>query len=85
MVLVFKINFGIIINKADLESPFQEKFKKYIEGKGYHILGRINFDLSIPEAMSYAEPVVIYAPESSASKSIKEIYTDLKSQIWNHG
>ncbi|MFW9771703.1 MAG: P-loop NTPase [Candidatus Heimdallarchaeota archaeon] len=84
MVLQFKINFGIVINKADLESSFQEKFKKYIEKTRYNILGSIDFDLSIPEAMSYAEPVVIYAPESPASKSIKEIYRNLKNQIWNH-
>ncbi|MFX0027050.1 MAG: P-loop NTPase [Candidatus Hermodarchaeota archaeon] len=80
----FNIDFGIVINKADIESPFQEKFKNYISETGYHILGKINFDLSIPEAMSYAEPVVNYAPNSSASISIAEIYDNLKTQLWNH-
>ncbi|MFX0033382.1 MAG: P-loop NTPase [Candidatus Hodarchaeota archaeon] len=84
MVLQFKIDFGIVINKADLESSFQEKFKNYIEKTGYNVLGNINFDLSIPEAMSYAEPVVMHAPESSASRSIKKIYSKLKNQILNH-
>lgn len=84
MVLQFKINFGIVINKADLESPFQEKFRQFINETGYNILGKINFDLSIPEAMSYAEPVVEYAPKSSASLSIKNIYDRLKDQLWNH-
>ncbi|MFX1494288.1 MAG: ATP-binding protein [Promethearchaeota archaeon] len=84
MVQQFNIDFGIVINKADLESPFQEKFKHLIEETGYNILGKINFDLSIPEAMSYAEPVVNYAPNSSASISIREIYNSLKIKLWNH-
>ena len=84
LVEQFNIDFGIVINKADLESPFQEKFKHLIEETGYNILGKINFDLSIPEAISYAEPVVNYAPKSSASISIMEIYDRLKNQLWNH-
>ncbi|MFX0017891.1 MAG: P-loop NTPase [Promethearchaeota archaeon] len=84
LVEQFEIDFGIVINKADLQSPFQEKFKHLIEESDYNILGKINFDLSIPEAMSYAEPVVNYAPNSSASISIMEIYDTLKNQLWNH-
>lgn len=85
MILEFKIKFGIIINKADLESSFQEEFSSYIKKTRYNVLGKIGFDLSIPEAMSYAEPVVEYAPESPASQSIKEIYLSIKNQIWNNG
>lgn len=84
MILQFKINFGIIINKADLESSFQEEFSNYIKETGYNVLGKIDFDLAIPEAMSYAEPVVVYAPKSPASKSINEIYLNIKNQIWNN-
>ncbi|MHA1671078.1 MAG: P-loop NTPase [Promethearchaeota archaeon] len=78
MVNQFNIPFGIVINKADLKSASQKQLNKYIEKGDYEILGRINFDLSIPEAMSYAESVVDYAPESVASQSIKKIYTKLK-------
>jgi len=78
MVNQFNIPFGIVINKADLKSASQKQLNKYIEKAGYEILGRINFDLSIPEAMSYAEPVVDYAPESSASLAINKIYARLK-------
>jgi MinD superfamily P-loop ATPase len=71
------IPFGIVINKADLISASQKQLNKYIKKSNYEILGNINFDLSIPEAMSYAEPVVDYAPESVASQAIKKIYTKL--------
>ncbi len=78
MVNQFNIPFGIVINKADLKSASQKQLNKYIEKAGFEILGKINFDLSIPEAMSYAEPVVDYAPESDASQAIKKIYNNLK-------
>jgi len=78
MVNQFNIPFGIVINKADLKSASQKQLNKYIEKAGFEILGRINFDLSIPKAMSYAEPVVDYAPESGASQAIKKIYNNLK-------
>ena len=78
MVDQFNIPFGIVINKADLKSASQKQLNEFIEKAGFEILGRINFDLSIPEAMSYAEPVVDYAPESVASLAIIKIYARLK-------
>jgi MinD superfamily P-loop ATPase len=78
MVNQFNIPFGIVINKADLKSASQDKLNEAIKNSNYKVLGRINFDLSIPVAMSYAEPVVDYAPESDASQAIKKIYTKLK-------
>jgi len=81
VVQQFGIPFGIIINKYDLKSSFQEKFKRFIEDTGYDILGNIPFDLSIPNSLSFAEPVVIYDPDSEASKSIKEIYKKIKDRL----
>ncbi|MFW9829261.1 MAG: ATP-binding protein [Candidatus Thorarchaeota archaeon] len=80
----FGISFGLVINKADLKSQFQEKFTNFISDTGYKILGDIPFDLSIPNAMSYAEPVIDHAPNSKASKSIIEIYKNLKNELWNN-
>ena len=84
VVQQFKIPFGIVVNKCDLKSPFQEQSKKYIEKTKYDILGKIPFDLSIPEAMSFAETVVQYAPESEASIAIKNIYQNLKNILRNN-
>jgi MinD superfamily P-loop ATPase len=82
LVEQFQIPFGIVINKADLKSSFQENFNKYIEETGYQVLGRIPFDLSIPMAMSFAEPVVDYSPDSKASIAIKELYHKIKKILW---
>jgi len=78
MVNQFNIPFGIVVNKADLKSASQKQLNEFIEKAGFDILGRINFDLSIPKAMSYAKPVVDYAPESAASQAINKIYARLK-------
>jgi len=83
LVKQFQIPFSIVVNKANLKSPFQKKFKKYIKKTKYKILGKIDFDYSIPEAMSYAEPVVTFAPDSPASIEIKKIYKNLKKQLNN--
>ena len=81
----FKEKIGpVYLNKSDLESTFQEDFKKYMNNTNYEILGKIPFDLKIPEAMSFAKPVVDFAPESIASLAIKEIYKHIKTILWNH-
>ncbi|MFX1314814.1 MAG: P-loop NTPase [Promethearchaeota archaeon] len=80
----FNIKFGIVINKADLKSSFQDNFKKYIQKTGYQILGHIDFDLSFPEAISFAKPVVNYKPTSNASLAIKTIYSELKNILWSN-
>ncbi|MHA1150148.1 MAG: P-loop NTPase [Promethearchaeota archaeon] len=84
MVQQFQIPFGIIINKSDLNSPFQEEFKEFIEKTGFTVLGKIPFDLSIPQAMSFAKPVVQHAPDSKASQAIEEIYEIVKKKLWNN-
>jgi len=83
VVQQFGIPFGIIINKSDLESSFQEEFKQFIKDTGYDVLGRIPFDLSIPNSMSFAKPVVDYDPKSKASLAIIEIYKNLKKVLLN--
>jgi len=84
VVQQFNIPFGIVINKFDLKSPFQEEFKKFIDETGYDILGRIPFDLEIPKAMSYAKAVVDHAPNSKASRAIKDIYKNMKTALWDN-
>lgn len=79
----FQIPFGIIVNKADLESEFQDKFKQYILETNYDIIGRIPFDFSVAQSISNAQPVVEYAPNSKASTAIKEIYENIKNKILN--
>ena len=77
----FNIPFGIVINKADLESPFQDEFKNFMEETKYPMLGSIDFDISVPESLSMALPLVIHEPESKASIQIKKIYEKLRKKL----
>jgi MinD superfamily P-loop ATPase len=77
----FNIPFSIIVNKADLESEFQQKFRQYISENGFDVIGRIPFDFSVAEAISNAKPVVLYDPNSKASIVLKEIYEKIKLNI----
>ena len=79
----FGIPFGIIVNKYDIQSSFQEEFGKLMNSNEYNILGQIPFDLAIPNSISYAKAVVDYEPESKASKAIREIYLQLKQVLDN--
>lgn len=83
VITQFGIQFGIIINKYDIKSSFQQEFKDFIRGQHYDVLGNIPFDLSIPMAMSFAKPVIDHDPNSEASISIKNIYLELKKRLWN--
>lgn len=60
-----------------------KEFKKYINNTGYNVLGKIPFDLAIPEAMSFAKPIVENSPDSKASLATKDIYKHLKELEWD--
>jgi len=81
VVKQFEIPFGMVINKSDIKSSFQEKFENFVRETKYKILGRIPFDLNIPKAMSYAKPVVEFAESSPASLEIRKIYEKLKKEL----
>ncbi len=83
VVQQFNIPFGIIINKSDLKSGFQDGFNDYILETGFNVIGKIPYDINIPRAMSFAENVVDFNPESESSKAIKAIYENLKQLIWS--
>lgn len=46
-------------------------------------MGKIPFDLAIPEAMSFAKPIVENSPDSKASLATKDIYKHLKELEWD--
>ncbi|MFX1273690.1 MAG: P-loop NTPase [Promethearchaeota archaeon] len=83
VVQEFKIPFGIVINKSDLKSPFQEKFNEYITQTDYTLIGKIPYDVNIPRALSFAKPVVDFDPDTNASIAIKTIYKNLKKLLWS--
>ncbi|MEJ2248434.1 MAG: ATP-binding protein [Candidatus Lokiarchaeota archaeon] len=77
----FEIPFGIVINKANIQSSFQKKFDDFIAETKYNVLGKIPFDLNIPKAMSFAKTVIDYSRNSIASIEIMKIYEELKDEL----
>ena len=69
----FQAPSGLVINKADLEENFKKEIYKFAEREGIQILGEIPLDNTIPYSLAQGIPVIEYAPNSPASKSIKKI------------
>ena len=69
----FQAPSGLVINKADLEENFKKEIYKFAEREDIQILGEIPLDNAIPHSLAQGIPVVEYAPNSPASKSIKKI------------
>lgn len=69
----FQTPSGLVINKADLEENFKKEIYKFAEREGIQILGEIPLDNTIPYSLAQGIPVIEYAPNSPASKSIKKI------------
>jgi MinD superfamily P-loop ATPase len=73
----FRAQTGLVINKADLEENFKKEIYKFAEREGIQILGDIPLDDAIPYSLAQGIPVVQYAPNSPASKSIKKISEEI--------
>ncbi|HBR21559.1 MAG TPA: (4Fe-4S)-binding protein [Nitrospiraceae bacterium] len=67
----FKTSTGIVINKSDIHPESAQKIKDFASEKGFKILAEIPYDLSIPNAITQAVPVVKAYPESQSSTVIK--------------
>ncbi len=77
----FEIRPLVCINKYDINVENSKEIEDYCKIKNIDTLGRIPFDPKVTEAMVNATPVVKYAPESPASKAIKDIWNNLRETI----
>ena len=77
----FEIRPLVCINKYDINVENSKEIEDYCKTMCIDTLGRIPFDPKVTEAMVNATPVVKYAPESPASKAIKEIWNNLRETI----
>jgi len=59
----FKIPYGVIVNKWDINKPFTRKIEKYIKEKGAFVIGRIPYSKDFIEAMVKMKPVVRVNPK----------------------
>jgi len=69
----FKIPYGVVINKWDINSEESNKIEKWAEGK---LLGKISYDKQIFQAIAELKPII--KTELPVKKEIEKIYYKLK-------
>ncbi len=77
----FKIPALVCVNKYDLNMENSSTIEEFCKTNGIEVVGKIPFDSIVTEAMVAANPVIEYAPESSVSKAIKQLWKNIIKHI----
>ena len=72
----FKIPYGVVINKWDINPEQSSKIEKWAKNK---LLGKISYDKQIFRAISNLKPII--KTNLAVKKEIKEIYTKLQKTL----
>jgi len=75
----FRIPYGIVINKFDLNKSFSKKIEKFATEFKIPILGKIPYDRDFVDALVNLQPIVVYNKkfESLFKKILKKAMTKL--------
>lgn len=76
----FNPDFGIVVNKWDLNEEKTQEIEEYAQKNNYSVIGKIPMDSKVIEATSRGIPV-IDMKESPAGKAIEKIYDVLKKEL----
>ncbi|HOP86648.1 MAG TPA: ATP-binding protein [Syntrophorhabdaceae bacterium] len=74
----FKIKAAVVVNKSDINPDYVEEIKRYCENEGLTYLGEIPYDSKITEAQKNMTTILDFAPDSEASRAIKEIHKKIQ-------
>jgi len=78
----FNINAGVIVNKYDLNTNKTEEIKKIVDNKQIDFLGTIPYNKQITKAQVNGLSIIEYDKESDISNSIKDIWENIKSDLF---
>ena len=73
----FKLNTSVIINKFDINIDMTSRIETYCYQRGIKVIGKLQFDPLIVEAMVNCQSIIDYAPDSDISKRIRNSYSKL--------
>ena len=73
----FRIPYGIVINKYDLNKEFSKKIEKFTEKYKIPLLGKIPYDKKFVEALVNLKPIIIY------DKKFTKIFQNILKNIFN--
>ncbi len=76
----FRRDFGVVINKFDINEKKSEEIEEYCKKEGIEIIGKIPFDTDVVKSNVYGKAVVEFS-SGPASQAIKEIFEELKSKL----
>lgn len=75
----FKISYGLIINKFDINKEFSKKIEKFAKENGIPLLGKIPFDKDFVDATVKMKPIVEINPKFR--KLFKEIMNKINEVL----
>ncbi|QRN84488.1 ATP-binding protein (plasmid) [Chloroflexota bacterium] len=78
----FNIPALVVINKADLYPEGTEEIRERAAEYDYPVIGEIPFDPAVPQAMTAAQPITKWAPDSPAAQAIRQVWTVIQQQIF---
>ena len=78
----FKIPAAVVINKADIDRQSTQEIHAKAAAFGYPVIGEIPFDVRIPQAMTAAQPITHYAPESPAAAAIRQVWDTVEGLLF---
>jgi MinD superfamily P-loop ATPase len=78
----FDIPGLVVINKASLYPEGADAIREKAAALGYPVIGEIPFDPAIPQAMTAAQPLTRWAPDSPAAQAIHRVWDALQQALF---
>jgi len=75
----FRIPYGIIINKYDLNKDFSKKIEEFIKNNKISLLGKIPYDRKFVEALVNLTPIIEY--DKKFEKLFRKIIKEIENEI----
>ena len=76
----YRLPFGIVVNKWDINSEKTEEIEKYCDENKYDFLGKMSFDPKVVEANILGKNIMLF-PQTKVVEEIREIYSHLKPKV----
>jgi MinD superfamily P-loop ATPase len=73
LVSNFNFNYGVLINKCDLNYELTQKISDYCSTREINIVGKIKFDSAFVESMVECKSIVEHSPENNVVLELKKI------------
>ncbi|MBE9524005.1 MAG: ATP-binding protein [Chloroflexi bacterium] len=77
----FNVRAAVCINKADIYPQGAVEIEAFCQEQGIKVIGKIPFDPIVTKAMVQGQSVTAYHPDAPASLALKNIWTEIITQL----